>query len=417
MKQAVAQFSLAVLACILCAGVSLSLMASQQPPATEPRQRDTFGSSLKRLKWSPERQSAVEIRRGEEYPSALEQNVIKLESMLIELDVFVTDMGATRFISELARDDFLITEDGATQQISFFSSASDIRAPRSIILIIDWSSSQAPYLPNSIKGAKLLVTLLNDADEMAIVTDDVELLCDFTRDKNQLHRVLDRLQRRASSMQEFGQSRQFSALYATLRELVKTREKHSFIIFQTDGDEWKGLRDANHAPLNKSFQTEYGFGDIRNAAEDSRATVYTVIPSTRLIGLPEREMMKRGEKMFYRFERFMREKVAGRQLDEHFYERYSLQMIHGQVEDFASGQAHASEIASVTGGWTAFLEKPEQAEEIYRRILSDMNHRYLIGYYPTNDKHDRTRRHVKIEVRGHPDYVVHGRTSYIAPKE
>jgi hypothetical protein len=44
-----------------------------------------------------------------------------------------------------------------------------------------------------------------------------------------------------------------------------------------------------------------------------------------------------------------------------------------------------------------------------------MNQRYLIGYYPTNLEQDGKRRDVKIEVKGHPDYIVVGRKSYFAP--
>src|SRR5207237_4027354 len=73
-----------------------------------------------------------------------------------------------------------------------------------------------------------------------------------------------------------------------------------------------------------------------------------------------------------------------------------------------------AEVSNLTGGWTSFLEQPAQADEIYSRILSDINRRYVIGYYPTNKAHDGKRRKVNVEVRGHPDYVVMGRKSYFA---
>ena len=43
------------------------------------------------------------------------------------------------------------------------------------MLIIDYSSSQRPYIENSIAAAKTLVDKLRPNDQMAIVTDDVEL--------------------------------------------------------------------------------------------------------------------------------------------------------------------------------------------------------------------------------------------------
>ena len=50
------------------------------------------------------------------------------------------------------------------------------------------------------------------------------------------------------------------------------------------------------------------------------------------------------------------------------------------------GQTAAAHVAELTGGWTSFLEKPEQANEIYGRILADINNRYIVSYYPTNKK-------------------------------
>jgi hypothetical protein len=69
----------------------------------------------------------------------------------------------------------------------------------------------------------------------------------------------------------------------------------------------------------------------------------------------------------------------------------------------------------VTGGWTMFLEKPEDADHIYSSILSDINRRYLVGYYPTNKEHDGKRRKIDITIRNHPDYLVVGRKWYYAP--
>jgi hypothetical protein len=66
----------------------------------------------------------------------------------------------------------------------------------------------------------------------------------------------------------------------------------------------------------------------------------------------------------------------------------------------------------MAGAWADFLEKPEDAPGIYSRILSDINHRYVIGYQPTNKERDGKLRRVRIEVRGHPQYNLVGRKMY-----
>jgi hypothetical protein len=67
------------------------------------------------------------------------------------------------------------------------------------------------------------------------------------------------------------------------------------------------------------------------------------------------------------------------------------------------------------GGWTVFLETPEQANKIYKDILEDIGSRYVIGYYPTNKVRDGKRRRVNLAVRENADYQISGRKSYFAP--
>lgn len=75
-----------------------------------------------------------------------------------------------------------------------------------------------------------------------------------------------------------------------------------------------------------------------------------------------------------------------------------------------------SGVAGLTDGWTEFLEAPEQADAIYSRIFSDINQRYIVGYYPTNKERDGTSRKIDFQVKGHPEYQILGRRSYFAPR-
>ena len=80
-------------------------------------------------------------------------------------------------------------------------------------------------------------------------------------------------------------------------------------------------------------------------------------------------------------------------------------------------QAALSGMAALTGGWTEFLERPEQAEGIYARIFTDINQRYIVGYYPTNKERDGKRRKIEFAVKGYPEYQIYGRRSYFAPSQ
>jgi hypothetical protein len=159
--------------------------------------------------------------------------------------------------------------------------------------------------------------------------------------------------------------------------------------------------------------------------ERSRAKIYTVIPNIRLIDVPKEEVAGRLTRMAekgklarskYKDMWFGAERVSPKEennspkLLEIDREKF-LEMAAGML---IKGQTAAARVADLTGGWTSFLEEQEQANEVYGRILADINHRYIISYYPTNKTLDGKLRKVRIEVRGHPDYVVQGRTGYYA---
>ena len=115
-------------------------------------------------------------------------------------------------VTGLGKDDFIVKEDGQPQPISQVSLGDDQGVERSIVLILDYSDSQFPYLDTSVEAARLLIDKLGPKDRMAIVTDDVKLLVDFTHNKTDLKTGLDSLKRRWQ--QRTGKSAQFSALLA-----------------------------------------------------------------------------------------------------------------------------------------------------------------------------------------------------------
>jgi len=351
-----------------------------------------------------------------------DEEVVRVDTSLVACDVLVLDK-AGRAVRGLSAADFVVTAEGTPQEIGTFSLGDNAMLPRSIVLIIDHSGSQLPYIENSVRAAQTLVEQLNPRDRMAIVTDDVELLVEFTRDKKLLKESLEALKKKATSKhlppaQRVGRSRQYSALLATLYELFEAGDTRPIVIFQTDGDELAALRDNNvpvlmpplppeqlAAALKRRQESlrEYSLADIYRVAERSRATIYTVVPGVRLIGLEEGEEPKKLKAL---------REMQGR----------SFRWITQSDErlKFFAGQARAMQLAlfglsKMTGGWVDYLEQPGQAAEIYARILSDINRRYVIGFYPSNKERDGKRRSLDITVRDHPEYTVWGRKSYYAP--
>jgi VWFA-related protein len=385
--------------------------------------REKFGSSLKRLRWDKEKQAAVEkpdksaSKKPKVDPKANNANsnadvAVQLKTLLVTFDVLVTDSTHQHTIEGLTKDDFIVTEDNQPQLVSTFARGDDVSVPRSIILLMDWSRSQKPFIETSVRAAKVLVSQLGPADEMAIITDDVDLVCDYTNDKTKLAAALDVIEKRANDPLRRSRSWQFTALFAALRELISEEQRRPIIIFQTDGDQAVSFRDQPMAEKYNFMQggdppEDYSLNDIFAAARKSRATIYSVMTNERLVGLTESQLYQRGGEI-------LRQWWHSSINPDDPHDAYRVKLY---TDMFLEGQKAAARVAMTTGGWMAFLEKPEQAEGIYGTILKDINQRYIIGYYPTNTARDGKPRKVKITVRNHPDYYVHGRNTYYAPDQ
>ncbi len=367
-----------------------SIFAAQSSDRKPPK-KEKFGSSLKRLKWDPNKQAAVESEQDNQKRSREigPGDVIKVETNLVVLDLFVTDQNKLRAVTGLGKDDFVVTEDAVTQQISMFSVGANPSLPRSIVLIIDFSSSLSRYLEKSVEAAKILVNRLGPKDEMAIVNDEVELMVGFTGDKKRLKSALDSLKNRPRGAHG---SRQLSALFVTLRELSGAGQGRPIIIIQSDGDEIMNLRDQQPRAEGQPSTWEFGLADIQAAVLGTRATIYTLIPGEPLIGVPIEDARLR-----------VRRSMVGDQEDQY---------INTITPIRVRAQEAITSVADISGGWAAYLESPERSDELYERILADINQRYVIGYYPTNEARDGRLRKVQVEAPGHPEYAVHGRRSY-----
>src|SRR4030095_15471236 len=154
---------------LLSVVVALSLFpcnsAAQSPKKKRPKLKD-FGSSLRRLRWDPATRSAVHTRRaGEPANSSAEDDVIRIETNLVTCDILVVDPKGN-IVQGLSANDLAITEDGAPQELVHFLRGDNASIPRTIVLVIDYSGSQFPYLRNSIDAAKLMVDKLAPLDLM-----------------------------------------------------------------------------------------------------------------------------------------------------------------------------------------------------------------------------------------------------------
>jgi hypothetical protein len=97
--------TLAVIGAALSLALSSSFTFAQAPPREKPNLKD-FGSSVRKLKWDPDRKAAVATRPENSSRTTLEDDVVRIETSLVVCDVSVLDQKG-QAITGLTQADFV----------------------------------------------------------------------------------------------------------------------------------------------------------------------------------------------------------------------------------------------------------------------------------------------------------------------
>ncbi len=130
------------------------------------------------------------------------QTLPPAQSAPIAVSVKVVNMLATvrdkhdKIVSTLGKDDFVLTEDGKPEQITYFSRDTDV--PLTLGLLVDTSGSQRTVLDDERTASHgFLVDMLQNEKDQAFVIhfdEQVELLQDLTSSHDKLATALELLQ-------------------------------------------------------------------------------------------------------------------------------------------------------------------------------------------------------------------------------
>lgn len=210
---------------------------------------------------------------------------------------------------------------------------------------------------------------------------------------------------------------EFEVLLAVLNEMFDEQDRQRIVIFQSSGIHAMWLKQDKEHPYPVSYSTRYnsgmkyigeekamqkfGFSEVKEAIERSQATIYSVIPGIKFLGFSEKEQLVRAKITITDRAKFFGWNVSP-----------TIERQYTEAESTAAGQTAMFKVAELSGGNAGFIEKPEDAENIYSDIFTVIKNRYVIGYYPTNQSRDEKSRNIKIEVRNHPEYNVTGRKTY-----
>lgn len=257
------------------------------------------------------------------------------------LDVKVVNVVATvkdrtgRLVSDLDRDDFILSEEGVRQDIRYFAHQTDL--PLTVGLLIDTSGSQQALIPEERSaGIHFFRSVLRPKTDLAFLMSfdrNVELLQDYTSSLALLERGLDQLQVEVPTggfhPNPTGRKKQtstalYDAVFLAADEMFRNQVGRKAVVVISDG---------------------YDFG--------SKVSLKSAIEATQ-----------RADIVIYTIQ----------YLDRHFAARGYFNV--------GSGAGALRRIAEQTGGTSFRVSGRRGLSGIFQQIQDEMRSQYSIGYSP-----------------------------------
>jgi VWFA-related protein len=279
-----------------------------------------------------------------EAPPLEADEVLRVDTEEINLNVRVVN-GANRPVGDLNQAQFEVYEDDVLQPITSFTTA---EVPIINALVIDNSRSLRTQLKKIIEAGKIIVGTNRPKDESTVVRfvsrDKIEVVQDFTPNKNSLNDALDNL------FVEGGQTAIIDAVYQTAKKVEQYQNsqkkedvKLRALILISDGDD----RGSSHKEqqlfelLRESQVQIYAVGFISDLSRESDA---------------------------------------------------------GGVSRQEKAKTFLIRLAHETGGKVYFPNSMDELSEIASDISGEQRTQYLISYAPTNESRNGAFHKIKVIV-------------------
>jgi len=287
--------------------------------------------------------------------------VIKTEVNLVNLFATVRDKNK-RIVANLVENDFKITEDGQDQKIAFFNK--EMALPITLGLLLDTSGSEQNML-GAIQdaGGRFIHRVLRKGDEAMIISfdSDVDLLSDFTDDRSQLDRAINKARINipsggmiagnpgpVGSRQVVGTAL-YDAIYLACSDKLNGEAGRKAIVIVTDAQD-----EGSRVKLEEAIE----------AAQRTDTVIHIL-----LVADPR----------------------------------------------FGGNASVAHRLAEETGGRMISVSSEKKLEEAFDQISEELRSQYTLGYYPTNNSKDGKFRKIHVDTTNH-DLKVLARKGYYAPK-
>jgi Ca-activated chloride channel family protein len=184
----------------------------------------------------------------------LPKPTLKVDVDLVTLNFSVLEKGR-RGIGNLRKGDITIYEDEISQEIAFFDSHP---APLSLVVLLDFSESMAPFSKQLEAASRILPALLNEQDQTAVIafSNFPEVLQEFTYDRERVRAAL-----KSACRGFFGATNINDAVYLAARKIAaEASGERKAILLLSDGQGNRGERERAFEVLRSCGATLLGVG-------------------------------------------------------------------------------------------------------------------------------------------------------------
>ncbi|HEV3057359.1 MAG TPA: VWA domain-containing protein [Vicinamibacterales bacterium] len=272
---------------------------------------------------------------------------------VVSLNVIVTD-GNSRYVTDLAVENFNVFEDGVKQDVTFFTKTN---LPIALALLLDTSASMDTKLAAAQEAAIGFARKLRSQDLAEVIDFDsrVIVLQPFTNSAAELEQAIHKTS-------AGGSTSLYNAVYIALKDLKKVIAKNvdeirrQAIVVLSDGEDTSSLLP---------------FEEVLDLAKRSETAIYA-------IGLRSPESASTASKGFKEAEFVLRQ------------------------------------LSQQTGGRAFFPNQVNELASVYGLIADELSSQYTVGYSSRNPKRDGSWRRVVVRV-DRPGVQARTKQGYFAP--
>ncbi|MGI8554931.1 MAG: VWA domain-containing protein [Pyrinomonadaceae bacterium] len=310
--------------------------------------------------------AAVNAKTG--LPSDLEKDdVVKVESNLVNLNVKVYSNDAAAADFNLQKNDFALFADGKQQEISFSSAA---QTPFDLILVLDLSGSTSDKQDLIRKSTRRFIEAARPGDRVAIVTftDEPRIISDLTSNKDELLKSVKKIKDR-------GGSGVWLALQFAIDKIVKpeSQGRRSAIVMMTDGVDTSLLPKYLVNGISPTYDDSYpNFSDVLETVRNNDTTIIPIYLDTETGNEPE---VKRA---------------------------------------YREARRTLSMLAEESGGQGYYAEKASDLNGVYEKVINDLGTVYSLGYEPPEVTRDGAWHSLSVKILNHPNLNVRTKTGFYA---